>query len=122
MREFIVRVNGEEFQVEVEEVRKGQKPAPVSRSPVVSVAEPQKPKSLDPGTPTENNVVAPMPGTILAIKFKVGDKVDAGADVVILEAMKLENLLTAPVSGTIKAIKTSEGASVNAGDILVEIE
>ena len=120
MREFIVRVNGEEFQVEVEEVRKGQKPTPISRSPIVSVAEPEKTKSA-PATPAENNVIAPMPGTILAIKFKVGDPVDAGADIIILEAMKLENLLTAPVSGTIKAIKTSVGASVNAGDTLVEI-
>ena len=123
MREFIVRVNGEEFQVEVEEVRKGQKPAPVSRSPEVSVAKLEKPKSVpaSPATPAENNVIAPMPGTILAIKFKVGDQIEAGAEVIILEAMKLENLLTAPVSGTIKAIKTSVGASVNAGDTLIEI-
>ena len=120
MREFIVRVNGEEFQVEVKEVSKGQKPAPVSRSPMVSVAESEKPKSV-PATPAENNVIAPMPGTILAIKFKVGDQIEAGADVIILEAMKLENLLTAPVSGTIRAIKTSVGASVNAGDTLMEI-
>lgn len=123
MREFIVRVNGEEFQVEVEEVLQGQKPTPISRSPIVSVAEPQESKSVATTTAkqAESSVIAPMPGTILAINFKVGEQVEAGADVVVLEAMKLENNLTAPISGTIKAVKTTVGASVNANDILVEI-
>lgn len=125
MREFIVRVNGEEFQVEVEEVLQGQKPAPISRSPIVSVAKPQESKPVATTTTTakqaESSVIAPMPGTILAINFKVGEQVEAGADVVVLEAMKLENNLTAPISGTITAVKTTVGASVNANDILVEI-
>ncbi len=122
MREFIVRVNGEEFQVEVEEVRGGQRPTPVTKpqASTIPAAPVQKPKpqvSAD----DDSDVVAPMPGTVLAIKVKAGDKVNAGDAVVVLEAMKLENNLNAPISGTVKAIKTTVGASVNPGDVLVEI-
>ncbi len=122
MRQFLVRVNGEEYQVEVEEVRGGKRPAQVAR-PITPVTPPatltQKPKPS--ANAEDSNIVAPMPGTILAIKFKVGDKVNPGDTVVILEAMKLENNLTAMASGTVKVISTSEGASVNPGDLLVEI-
>ncbi len=122
MREFIVRVNGEEYQVEVEEVRGGSRPAPVARpvapiAPQTKVAQKAKPVA----NAEESNIVAPMPGTILSINVKVGDKVNPGDTVVILEAMKLENNLTAMTSGTVKAISTSVSASVNAGDLLVEI-
>lgn len=120
MREFTVRVNGEEFHVEVEEVRGGKK-APVikpqaSSTPVVTPRKKQPVQSAG-----DSNVVAPMPGTILAVSVKVGDQVKPGDEVVILEAMKLENILTAETTGTVKAIHTSKGASVNAGDLLVEI-
>lgn len=122
MRQFIVRVNGEEFQVEVEEIGSGNRTAPV-----IPAAAPihTPPRAVQPKKPVanikESNIIAPMPGTILGIKVKEGDQVKAGDVIVVLEAMKLENNLTAPVSGTIKAIRTSVGASVNPGDLLAEI-
>lgn len=124
MREFMVKVNGEMFQVEVEEVRTGKKAAPVLKPQSISVpaAPVQKQKPKPESNISDNNVIAPMPGTILAINAKEGDQVNAGDVIVVLEAMKLENNLNTQISGTVKAIHTNVGASVNPGDVLVEIE
>jgi biotin carboxyl carrier protein len=62
-----------------------------------------------------------MPGTILDIKVKQGDTVEAGQVVLILEAMKMENEILAPSAGVVDTIQVSKGASVNAGDILLSI-
>ena len=60
-----------------------------------------------------------MPGNILRIDVKEGDKVKAGQTLLILEAMKMENEITAPVDGKVVQIATSKGASVNTDDVLV---
>ena len=54
-------------------------------------------------------VVAPLPGTINEIKVKVGDKVNTGDTVVVLEAMKMQNSIDAETSGTITSINVNEG-------------
>jgi len=64
---------------------------------------------------------APMPGMIISYSVKVGDKVNTGDPVCILEAMKMQNSLTAPASGTIKAINFESGASVAKDAILLVI-
>ena len=66
-------------------------------------------------------VVAPLPGTINDIKVKVGDKVNAGDTVVILEAMKMHNSIETETSGTIASIKVNKGDAVMEGDTLVII-
>lgn len=66
-------------------------------------------------------VVAPLPGTINEIKVKVGDKVDAGDTVVVLEAMKMQNNIDAETSGTIASINVNKGDAVMEGDTLVTI-
>ena len=67
-------------------------------------------------------VVAPLPGTINEIKVKVGDKVNAGDTVVILEAMKMQNNIEAETSGTITSINVNKGDAVMEGDTLVIIK
>jgi biotin carboxyl carrier protein len=67
-----------------------------------------------------NNIKAPMPGLIIDLKVKVGDTVNAGDQLLILEAMKMENVLKSPGGGTIKAIKIKKGDSVEKGQILIE--
>jgi pyruvate carboxylase subunit B len=74
-------------------------------APVVSDAE---------GTPLK----APMPGMIISFEKKVGDAINQGEIVVILEAMKMENALPSPASGTLKAINYKSGDSVAKNDIL----
>ena len=67
------------------------------------------------------SVVAPLPGTINEIKVKVGDKVNAGDTVVILEAMEVQNNIEAETSGTITGINVNKGDAVMEGDTLVTI-
>ena len=71
---------------------------------------------------TGNTVNAPLPGRVISIVVKVGDKVKAGQDVVILEAMKMENNISSDHAGTVKQILVSEGDTVAANAVLVEIE
>ncbi len=66
-------------------------------------------------------VSAPMPGLVLRIPVAVGDSVEEGDEVMVLEAMKMETPVSAPVSGTVKAVSVSQGDQVTAGQTLVEI-
>ena len=67
-------------------------------------------------------VSVPMQGTIVKILVEVGQAVEAGATVCVLEAMKMENNIAAEKAGTVKEIKVSPGDSVGAGDVVVIIE
>ena len=67
-------------------------------------------------------IVSPMPGKIVRILVKPGTRVEAGAGVVVVEAMKMQNEMKAPKAGVVVSIDTQEGATVNAGDVLAVIE
>jgi acetyl/propionyl-CoA carboxylase alpha subunit len=67
-------------------------------------------------------LTAPMPGKIVRILVSQGDQVEAGAGVLVVEAMKMQNEIKAPKKGTIQKILVSEGAAVNAGDVLAIVE
>ena len=131
MRKFIVNVNGNSYEVEVEEVGAAPSPvaapvaaptpapatAPVS-APAQAPAAAPAPKAATPsgGTP----VNAPMPGTIVDIKVNSGASVKKGDLLLIMEAMKMENEIFSPADGTVTVV-TSKGASVNSGDVLVTL-
>ncbi len=66
-----------------------------------------------------NDVRAPMPGRIVAVHVKEGDEVEAGAPLVVVEAMKMENEIRAPRSGRIARVAVTPGASVEGKAILV---
>jgi acetyl/propionyl-CoA carboxylase alpha subunit len=68
------------------------------------------------------NVKAPMPGLILKIRKSVGEKVEQGESIIILEAMKMENDLKAPASGFIEKIFVTEGSAVEKGTSLLSID
>jgi biotin carboxyl carrier protein len=74
------------------------------------------------GTKKILEIKAPMPGMILKITKKVGDKIQKGETVLILEAMKMENDLRAPLTGSIKEIYIDEGTAVEKGMILFSME
>ena len=67
-------------------------------------------------------VKAPMPGLIVRVNVKVGDEVQAGQGVVVMEAMKMENELRAVGAGKVKAVHAEAGAAVEKGTLLVELE
>lgn len=144
MRQFKVIVNGNEYDVQVEEVGGVQTPEPIARAkaareavqketvqkevstPKVAVSEekPEAKVSKKSSSKSEGSVVveAPLPGSIFNILVKVGDKVSAGTPLLILEAMKMENEIMAPKDGTVLEIKVQQGVSVNAGEALVVID
>ena len=112
MKTFMVRVNNQEFEVEVEElIQKGAKKAPISQSP----AKHQVTRS------GSGKVLAPMPGVITEAHVKIGDIVKADQTVVTLEAMKMENRILAGKAGQVVDIRVSVGQNVSAGDLLVVI-
>jgi biotin carboxyl carrier protein len=66
-------------------------------------------------------VVAPMPGTVLAVRVRDGERVGAGATLVVVEAMKMENAVTAPTDGQVERVLVKPGEAVQRGDRLVEL-
>lgn len=67
-------------------------------------------------------LTAPMPGKVVRILLSQGTAVEAGAGVLVVEAMKMQNEVKSPKKGTIQKIMVSEGAAVNAGDVLAIVE
>jgi biotin carboxyl carrier protein len=63
-----------------------------------------------------------MQGTIVKVLVAVGDTVDAGQSVLVLEAMKMENHINAEKSGTVQEVRVAEGDTVGTGDVLLVIE
>ncbi|GAB4331018.1 MAG: sodium-extruding oxaloacetate decarboxylase subunit alpha [Candidatus Abyssubacteria bacterium] len=147
-RTFNVFVNGEHFEVTVDEadggpniqniVRTGAyaKPAPPSppgpddRAPGPQASGPAAPTKPAPSPGPKPGIAtvagatavnAPMPGVIIKVLVSEGDSVNTGDAVVILEAMKVENTLTAPISGKVLAVNCKSGDSVKKGDVLVQI-
>ena len=128
MRKFIINVNGNQYEVEVEEV--------TDLAPQSKVVEPKfQPKSVQPNSEPKaveekrevvlegvETIKAPMPGTILDINVKEGDMVKSGQVLFILEAMKMENEILAPRDGKVVSIGTTKNTSVNTGDKLAIIE
>ncbi len=67
-------------------------------------------------------LVAPMPGMIIRISVEVGDVVQAGQGLIVMEAMKMENELRAASAGQVKAVHAREGTAVEKGAVLLELE
>lgn len=65
---------------------------------------------------------APMPGLVLRVQVVPGQRVPAGAGLVVLEAMKMENELKAPAAAVIKAVRVQPGAAVEKGQVLLDFE
>ncbi|WP_348716923.1 biotin/lipoyl-containing protein [uncultured Alistipes sp.] len=82
----------------------------------------QEKTPAEPQPITGNTVNAPLPGRVIAIAVKVGDRVKADQEVLTLEAMKMENSITTDYAGTVKQILVSEGETVPTDAVLIEIE
>jgi biotin carboxyl carrier protein len=67
-------------------------------------------------------IVAPMPGKVVRLLVKPGDKVEAGQGVLVVEAMKMQNEVKSPKTGTVEKLLAKEGHPVNAGDTLAWID
>ena len=117
-----VTVNGTPYQVELENapaapVQAVPASAPVQAAPAAPAAPAPKPLASGAG----KAVTSPLPGVIIAVKVNVGDKVKAGQEVAILEAMKMENSIEADHDGTVTAVHVAKGDSVLEGAAVVTI-
>jgi 3-methylcrotonyl-CoA carboxylase alpha subunit len=74
------------------------------------------------GVHGDTHLKAPMPGRVVALVAPVGEKVEKGAPLLILEAMKMEHTLNAPNDGVVKAFYFAAGDQVSEGDELVDFE
>jgi biotin carboxyl carrier protein len=63
-------------------------------------------------------IIAPMPGIVIRLLVKVGDEVEAGQGLVVVEAMKMQNEIRSPKKGKVERLQAKEGQPVNAGDVL----
>ncbi len=124
-QEIKLDVNGTPYTVTVDQEIKQQKKTVINTAtrtaPRVSAAAAGDVQKSSPAT-AGTKVTTPLPGTILDVFVNVGDEVKAGQTVVLLEAMKMENNIEADVDGKISAVKVRKGDSVLEGDILVVIE
>lgn len=120
MKNYRIKVNGNIYDVEVEEVQAGAAPLPIVEAP--KVAPKATPKTIAPsGLEGVIKVDSPMQGKILSVKASVGQAVKKGEALMVLEAMKMENEIVAPEDGTIATVNVSEGANVEAGSVLVTL-
>ena len=124
-----VSVNGISFEVElkrpinpVHAIKKPKvaapKPAAPAPAPAAAAPKPAAPAAA-PGS--GNPVKAPLPGTISSISVKVGDQVNVGDTVLVLEAMKMQNNIEAEYAGTVTSIVVNPGDSVMEGAVLLTI-
>ena len=114
-------VNGEEYIVEMEKQAEPEKKKPVVKA-VASAASDDAPAANKGAVNKANAIKAPLPGVITDIKVAVGDEVQAGDTVIVLEAMKMANALQAEKAGKVTAVCVKIGESVMEDDALVVIE
>ena len=119
-----VTVNGEEYKVEMEKAAEPEKKKPVLGKPAAAAENASEGAAVaDKAAVNKNNAIkAPLPGVITDIKVAVGDEVQAGDTVIVLEAMKMANALQAEKAGKVTAVCVKIGESVMEDDALVVIE
>jgi len=106
-----------QFRVEVDDEVFAVKVTPKVDGPgSVAVGKPEKPQKA-----AQGSVICPMPGMIVAVKVKVGDKVNQDDVVVVLEAMKMQSEIRSPHGGVVKQILVNEGDRVKGGAVLVVV-
>ena len=124
METYIVRINGTEYEVEIE--RKAgtvSGPGTTSNAPGSAQASSATTSAAAPeGTGAGEPVVCGTAGKVWKIEKNTGDQVSKGDTVLILEAMKMEIPVVAPVDGTISAITVQEGDAVASGETVAFIE
>ena len=121
-RAFNVYVDGEAFFVEVDPVSSASSRLTDAESePTASIANMAGRQDAAVVRPDESTIESPMPGLILRHEVEVGDMVQAGQTVLVLEAMKMENSLPAPVAGAVRSLPFDVGDKVSRGDVLAVI-
>ncbi len=118
-----VEVNGIEHIVAINKITNLSMPHDVQTvQPIMDRVETVQETSFarnESSTPSEGAICSPLPGHVLEIEVKEGEKVLVGQKLLVIEAMKLENIITADRTGVVKKILVSVGDAVNHGQSLV---
>ena len=114
MKNLRVTVNGKAYDVQVEELSETSAPAAAPAPAAVPAAAPAVPADGE-------TISCPMPGTILSVKVKAGDKLKTGDVMVVFEAMKMENEIKAPRDCTVISVNVSKDDVVETGAPVVTI-
>lgn len=129
----LIRVDGQEFRVDLKQLGLSKlmpaatpaaeaRPAVPAAAPAIGVAPaPAAPAPAAAAGEASSLVKAPLPGLIIDIKVREGDKVKAGQNIIVMEAMKMENQIQATTDGTVKKIFVKKGDNVAEGIAMVEI-
>jgi biotin carboxyl carrier protein len=90
----------------------------------IEVEDPRAPKSAhkQAGLEGRQSVSAPMPGKVVRVLVNVGDTVERGQGLVVIEAMKMQNEMKSPKQGNVVALSAVEGGTVAAGEVLATVE
>jgi biotin carboxyl carrier protein len=91
----------------------------------IKLTDPKRLRSGQSGTAHDKGtarIVAPMPGKVVRVLVEVGTEVEAGAGILVVEAMKMQNEMKAPKTGHVVSIHAQVGSTVNAGDVLAIID
>ncbi|MCA0445257.1 MAG: biotin/lipoyl-binding protein [Bacteroidetes bacterium] len=119
-----IEVNGAAYTVEIDREVKSTKTPTLVRSVAVPSTDAEK-STVRTAKPTDRKgtggIKSPLPGTVLEMHVKVGDQVNIGTKLLVLEAMKMENTINSDKAGTVTAVKVDKGDSVLEGDLLIEI-
>jgi acetyl-CoA/propionyl-CoA carboxylase biotin carboxyl carrier protein len=123
LRDVTAEVDGRRFQVKlwVPDLGDAVAAGPGVGTGAARGAGPKRPKATASGAGS-GTVAVPMQGTIVKLLVAVGDEVDVGQTVCVLEAMKMENNVNAEKAGTVKEIKVAAGDSVGPGDVIAIID
>ena len=127
-RDVDVEVDGRRYRVSVwvPDIVPAGPPAAASTlggRPASAAGRPRpRPAAAAAARPSSGTVVAPMQGTVVAVVAAVGDTVQAGQTICVLEAMKMENNVTAEAGGTVRELHVAAGDTVSAGDVLAVVE
>ena len=119
-----IEVNGSVYKVEIEKSTPTSKTPRLIRSVAIPTTEssPTQLKTNAPASPKGSGFIkSPLPGVILNVYVKEGDRVNIGTKLITLEAMKMENNINSDKEGIVKSLKVKQGDSVLEGDILIEI-
>ena len=117
MKRYTITVNGTAYDVTVDEADGSA--APVAAAPAPKAAP--KKAAPAPAAAGASSINAPMPGTIIDVKVKVGDKVTNGTVIAILEAMKMENDIVCDKDGVVASVNVNKCDSVDTGAVVVTI-
>lgn len=129
MKNLRITVNGKTYDVQVEELSEGSAvsapaaPAPAAAAAPAPAVQPAQaaPAAAPAASADGEEILCPMPGTILSINVKAGEKISEGDVIVVFEAMKMENEIKAPRDCTVLSVDVSKDDTVETGTLIATI-